>query len=395
MAGTASRGRKAANKQPHPPVVVIGAGPVGLAAALLLADIGYRVTLVAPPAPRDERTSALLVGSCDLLDRLGVWGRIAGAAAPMKTLRIVDATRRLIRAPEIVFEAGEIGLTAFGYNVANTALVAALEEAVAETGVRRVSALAEKITPRDDGVVVTPSHGGDIAARLAIAADGRNSRARAAAGIAVTQWRYDQSALVCNLRHTLPHHDTSTEFHTEAGPFTLVPLAGDRSSLVWVDRPEATARRLALDASALAADIEHRSAAILGAIAIDGRRQAFPLSGMSARRFAAARMMLVGEAAHLIPPIGAQGLNLGYRDVAALGEVLAGPRADPGEAERLRAYDRARRADVMSRTAAVDTLNRTLLSGFLPAQALRGLGLFLLGRVPALRRLAMRQGIAG
>jgi 2-octaprenyl-6-methoxyphenol hydroxylase len=129
-------------------------------------------------------------------------------------------------------------------------------------------------------------------------------------------------------------------------------------------------------------------------MAIDGKRQMFPLSGMNARRFATARVALAGEAAHLFPPIGAQGLNLGYRDVTALADILAGPQEDPGADDLMTAYDRARRGDVVSRTTAVDALNSTLLSGFLPVQALRGAGLFLLDRIAPLRRLAMRQGVA-
>jgi 2-octaprenyl-6-methoxyphenol hydroxylase len=199
---------------------------------------------------------------------------------------------------------------------------------------------------------------------------------------------------VANLSHEIPHDDTSTEFHTEHGPLTLVPLPGHGSSLVWVDRPHEVARRVASDETALADEIETRSSSLLGAIRIDGPRQAFPLSGMTATAFAAARTVLVGEAAHLFPPIGAQGLNLGYRDVAALGEVLPGPGGDPGTPARLAAYERARRADILTRTAAVDALNRTLLTGFLPVQALRGIGLFLLDRLPSLRQAVMRQGIA-
>ena len=223
--------------------------------------------------------------------------------------------------------------------------------------------------------------------------DGRRSRVRDSIGIAEWDWRYDQSALVTNIRHTLPHHETSTEFHTEGGPFTLVPLPGQRSSLVWVDRPAEAKRRAALAPDALATEIEARAQSILGKVALDGPAQVFPLSGMGVRAFAAQRAVLLGEAAHLFPPIGAQGLNLGYSDVAALGESLAGHPEDPGEASRLAAYDRSRRADIYARTAAVDALNRTLLTGFLPVQAVRGLGLFLLDRIPALRRAVMLRGV--
>lgn len=381
--------------EPVSTIAVVGAGPVGLAAALVLSDAGYPVALVAPARPpADERTSALLAGSVALLERIGIWAGIAAAAAPLRTMRIADGTHRLIRAPEVAFHASEIGLDAFGYNIPNAILVEALEAALATRPIVRHEAFVEAVAAGETSVALTLSAGAPLSARLVVAADGRRSRVRDSVGIATESWRYDQAALVCNLSHTIAHDDTSTEFHTEAGPFTLVPLPGRRSSLVWVDRPAESERRLALDDARLAAEIEARAQSVLGVMTVDGRRQVFPLSGMNARHFAAHRVVLAGEAAHLFPPIGAQGLNLGYRDVAALAEVLAGPEDDPGSADVLARYDRARRRDVLSRTAAVDALNRTLLSGFLPVQAVRGAGLFLLDRVPVLRRLAMRQGVA-
>jgi 2-octaprenyl-6-methoxyphenol hydroxylase len=381
-------------------IAVVGAGPVGLAATLLLADAGHEVALIAPAAPPpDRRTSALLQGSVELLERLGVWQELSPNAAPLRTMRIIDDTGRLIRAPEVAFSAAEIDLPAFGYNVANAELVAVLERAVAARDVRRIETLANSVTIGDDGIAIDLADGETVDARLVVAADGRRSRVREAVGIGIDEWRYDQAALVCDLRHSLPHHDTSTEFHTPHGPFTLVPLSGsNRSSLVWVDRPDAAERRAALADGDMAAEIERRSHFILGSVTMDSPRQVFPLSGMTARAFAANRVMLVGEAAHLFPPIGAQGLNLGYRDVAALGDILdetLGKNGDdPGSPAAIIAYDRARRGDILSRTAAVDALNRTLLSDFLPVQALRGLGLFLIDRVPMLRQIAMRQGVA-
>ena len=376
-------------------ILVVGAGPVGLAAAIFLDGLGYGVITVAPDrVASDERTSALLAGSIAFLERIGVWPRIVAAAAPMRSLRIVDATRRLIRAPEVLFHAAEIGLDAFGYNIPNSALVGALEAEFAARNLRRSSAAVER-TRQDDGEVAAEiSDGAEIGARLIVAADGRRSRIRDSVGIPVSEWRYDQAALVVNLRHARGHEDTSTEFHTETGPFTLVPLPGNRSSLVWVDRPAESRRRTTIDEAALAAEIEVRSASILGAITIDGPRQVFPLSGMNAARFAAGRAALVGEAAHLFPPIGAQGLNLGYRDVADLGRVLAPRVGGAGAPGRLAADAPLRRRDGGTRTPAVAALNRTLLTGFLPVQGLRGLGLFLLDRVPALRRALMRQGVA-
>jgi 2-octaprenyl-6-methoxyphenol hydroxylase len=376
-------------------IVVVGAGPVGLAAALLLSGLGRDTLLVAPAAgPGDERTSALLGGSVDLLTRIGAWALAAGEAAPLRSLRIIDGTGRLIRAPEVIFHADEIGLDAFGHNLPNRALVAALEAVAVERALPRLTGSVAGIEPGPERMTLTLADGDTLSARLVVAADGRNSLIRRESGITTSDWRYEQSALVLNFRHTLPHHDTSTEFHTEHGPFTLVPLPGQRSSLVWVDRPETVAERIALDDDALALAIERRAASILGKVTIDGKRQSFPLSGMTPARFAASRVVLAGEAAHVFPPIGAQGLNLGYRDVAALGDMLARAGSDPGDPALLAGYERTRRGDVFLRTTAVDALNRTLLNGFLPVQAARGLGLFLLDRLPALRRAVMRQGVA-
>lgn len=375
--------------------LVVGAGPVGLAAALQLDAIGYRTAIVAPDDKRqDRRTAALLAGSVAYLDTLGVWPLVADQAAPLKSMRIVDATDRLIRAPEVLFHASEIGLEAFGYNIANAALTTALDGLCADRPIQRIAASVERVEFGDEAIVARLGDHGAVSARLCVAADGRRSRVRDSVGIRTVDWQYEQAALVANLEHSLPHYDTSTEFHTKNGPFTLVPMPGRRSSLVWVDRPAEARRRADLSLPALAAEIEARSASLLGKITVEGPAQVFPLAGMGATAFAAHRAMLAGEAAHLFPPIGAQGLNLGYRDVAALAETLAGPVADPGQDDRLAAYDRARRADVYTRTAAVDALNRTLLTGLLPVQAMRGLGLYLLDKVPALRQAVMRQGIA-
>jgi 2-octaprenyl-6-methoxyphenol hydroxylase len=372
-------------------VAVVGGGPAGLAAARLAGALGRKVVLIAPPRPTDERTTALLAGSVSLFQRIGVWPEIDAAAAPLRRIRIADATSRLIRAPEILFEAAEIGLEAFGYNIPNRMLTDIAARACEAHGVNIVATAADSIAPEAD--IVAIGAGGDtIRARLVIGADGRNSMARDAAGIGVTEWRYEQSALVTNLRHALPHHDTSTEFHTETGPFTLVPLRGNRSSLVCVETAHGAAELAALPGEELAAEIERRSASILGRVEIDGALQVFALSGMRARAFAEKRIVLVGEAAHVIPPIGAQGLNLGLRDVAELAATLSAD--DPGAPALLAEYDRHRRRDVLTRTAVIDGLNRSLLTESLIVQSARGLAIMALDRLPPLRRTVMRQGIA-
>ncbi len=199
-----------------------------------------------------------------------------------------------------------------------------------------------------------------------------------------------------SLTHARPHRDISTEFHTPQGPFTLVPLPGLRSSLVCVVAPDEAGRIGALDAAALDDEIERRSHSILGKIKVEPGHGAFPLGVETARRFAARRIALIGEAGHVMPPIGAQGLNLGLRDAATISElVVAARRAgeDTGGTALTDEFDRLRRADVTSRALAVDLLNRSLLSDFLPVQGARGLGLWLLDRVGPLRRAMMREGV--
>jgi len=229
-----------------------------------------------------------------------------------------------------------------------------------------------------------------------VGADGRKSLCRQAAGIATDRRDYPQSALTLNLAHARPHNGISTEFHTESGPFTLVPLPGLRSSLVCVTEPDEAERLAALDAAALSAEIERRAHSILGKVQAEDGRGLFPLSVETARAFGAQRIALAGEAAHVIPPIGAQGLNLGLRDVATISELVVEARRDGrdvGGDDLLARYDRLRRADVSRRTVAVDMLNRSLLSDFLPVQASRGFGLYLIDRIAPLRRALMREGV--
>src|SRR3954470_24273215 len=379
-------------------VVVVGGGPAGLTAAIALTSAGVETTLVAGKLRGgDNRTTALLAGSVTALDTLGIWERCRDNAAPLRVMRIVDDTSRLIRAPEVRFAASEIGLDAFGHNIENRCLLAALDARVrALTGLTFVEDDAAAVVSDDDGIMVTLSGGATIAARLAIGAEGRRSLCRAAAGIETDARHYPQIALTCNLSHSRQHDGTSTEFHTKSGPFTLVPLPGRRSSLVFVIDPTDAPQLTSLSDEEMAAEIERRSHSILGKVTVEPGRGVFPLAIETAHTFAARGVALVGEAAHVLPPIGAQGLNLGLRDAATICElVVAAHRngSDVGASDLCARYYRMRRADVTSRAFAVDWLNRSLLSGFLPLQGARGLGLFLMEQIGPLRRAVMREGI--
>lgn len=379
--------------------IVIGGGPAGLTTAISLAEGGVRTVLVRlHPARPDNRTTALLAGSITALEALGVWSLCADRAAPLSTMRIVDDTGRLWRAPEVKFTAHEIGREAFGYNIENRHLVEALEKRARDLpALQIIDDEVVGLAPRTDAVVIDLRGGDILHGRIAVGADGRKSICRAAAGIALDERSYPQVALTLCLSHTRPHHDTSTEFHTPNGPFTLVPLPGDRSSLVWVLDPGAADALAALDDAALAAAVEKASHSILGKLSVEPGRGLFPLNVATARCFARNRIALVGEAAHVLPPIGAQGLNLGLRDAATIGELVVAAHRDGrdiGADDLLSRYERVRRADVDSRTLAIDLLNRALLSDLLPLQGVRGLGLYLLDQIGPLRRAVMREGIA-
>jgi len=380
-----------------PSAVVIGGGPTGLLAALALAHFGVPTALVAPLRDRiDNRTTALMAPSVKALEALGVWPRCRDHAAPLRVMRIADDTGRLWRAPEVRFEAAEIGLKAFAWNIENAHLVAALWDRVAAMpSLTHVATAAQSIRVDDAGIAAVLADGTTLNCRLAIGADGRNSICRVAAGIASDSRSYPQTALTFTLTHTRPHHDISTEFHTAHGPFTLVPLPGSRSSLVCVVAADEAERLCALTGAALDAEMERRSHSILGKTYVEPGHGAFAMSVATARRFAANRIALAGEAAHLFPPIGAQGLNLGLRDAVTIAEIAGDIHRRGGDiGDATAEYDRRRRPDITSRTVAIDLLNRSLLSDFLAVQGLRGLGLYVLDRIAPLRRAAMREGVA-
>ncbi|WBU27855.1 UbiH/UbiF family hydroxylase [Rhodopseudomonas palustris] len=379
--------------------IVVGGGPAGLTAAIALAETGAVTGLIARQVPYgDNRTTALLGDSIDILDRLDVWRRCSSKAAALRSMRLVDDTGRLIRAPEVKFASDEIGMDAFGYNIENRALLVGLEERAAElSNLQRFDDEAESVVPGDDEVIVRMRGGRTVSTKLVVGADGRQSQCREAAGIKVSSRALHQSALTFNVKTTRSHDNISTEFHTKEGPCVFVPLPGRRMSVVWVAAPKEAQRLMALSDDELSAAAEKQSQSIYGKMTVEPGRNLFPLAIEKPAAYAQRRIALVGEAAHVVPPIGAQGLNMGLRDAGDLAEIVRDAMAngtDIGSDAVMTRYGRSRGPDIASRTAAIDIANRTLLSDLLPAQMLRATGMHLISSVGPIRRFAMREGLS-
>ena len=394
-------------------ILVAGGGVAGLTATAVLAAEGFRVICVDPVVPvtsvdqegADLRSTAFLMPAVALLDRAGLWPRLAPQAAALRVMRIADAggPEGIVR-ETADFEAREIGAEAFGWNLPNWLLrremVARLEEmpgAELRAGVR-----VERVTPRTDAALATLSDGAQVRAALVVAADGRDSALREGMGIAVRRWGYGQKALVFTVAHAPPHDGVSTEIHRSGGPFTLVPLA-DRegrhgSAVVWMESGPRAAELAALPRDDFEAALNLRACGVLGTLSLTSPRRLWPIIAQLASRLDGPRTALVAEAAHVVPPIGAQGLNMSLRDIAVLTDLLTEARGagrDIGGPEVLARYQRARYPDLVLRMAGIDALNRAAMAGARPLRDLRRTGLRTLHGLPPLRRAAMRLGLGG
>ena len=384
-------------------VIVVGAGATGVATAIGLAQAGVKVALVGPAdLRRNGRTVALWSGSVQMLRNIGIWQDISTHAEPIITMRLVDDTGSIFTQPPVDFCASELGHDEFGFNIENFWLVQALlAKADLQPNITRFTALVQGVELSPERGIVHLETGQSLSASLLVGAEGRQSPTRAAALIEVRKWNYPQIALTAIFSHRRPHKDVSTEFHTRSGPCTLVPLppepdAPNRCSLVWLMRAPEANRRSQLSDAEFAQAVEAQVQYLLGPMQVQGSRAQFPMSGMVAKQMSGHRVALVGEAAHVFPPIGAQGLNLGMRDVAGLIDLVTQAHAsggDLGSDAVLHAYERARRADIELRTRGVDMLNTALLTDLLPADFMRGAGLLALANIAPLRRAIMRQGM--
>lgn len=383
-------------------IIVAGAGATGLAAALAFAHAGLKTGLVGRlPPPLPGRTVALFEASVRFLDALGALERVRKIGCPVEAIRMIDDTDQFLPVPELTLRAREIGLPALGVNISNDELVAILLDLLrARSEVALIDADIKDYEFGPENAIAILADGRRLVTDFIVAADGRNSRARAVAGIDMKEWTYPQMALTMLLRHEFPHENFSTEYHTRSGPFTLVPLPAreespHRSSLVWLMSVADAKRRLAKPREELEFEIEDYAKSELGTMKIDSDIGQFRMGGMQVSKHAAGRLALVGETCHVFPPIGAQGLNLSLRDVADLEDCLASVDLK-NERELSRAltrYDRHRRADIGFRTHGVDVLNRSLIIPYLPVDLMRGASFLAVAALGPLRRAVIREGV--
>ena len=378
-------------------VCIIGGGPIGLISATMFAQIGFKTALISPKIElKDFRTTAFWHSSVKIFDIVHVWEKLKDCATPISKIRLIDDTGRLIRAPELTFDCSEIQLDAFGYNILNQDFIQKLSAFCGKF--KNLTRLDNKVVSLDSdnqSVKIKLDDDQEISCQLCVGADGRNSVVRDFIGSEISQRDYAQSALVLNLKHSIPHQNVSTEFHTKNGPFTLVPIGEKESSLVCVDTPQEIERLIKLEKDELEKEVEMWSKSILGKISVISEKQVFPISRTLVKKLAANRSVIVGDSAHGLPPIGAQGLNLGIRDVASLGEIIVQAKSvnqDLGSRTILADFKRARKVDVQMRSVAVDMLNRSLLTGFLPMQVLRHVGAQIANKIPVFRKNLMKFG---
>ncbi len=412
-------------------VLIVGGGLVGLSLATALADAGLAVVLVDRDDPTqttaaayDGRTSAISRGSQRILDSLGIWSRATDQAQPIEEIRVSDgrpaALGEAARAapfflhygPADIGEPGAAegasGAAAMGAIVENRVLRQACLARVAELPNLRFLApcRAGEITRERGRVLARLEGGGAVTAQLLVAADGRFSPLREAAGIAVNRWDYPQVGIVATVAHEQPHGAVAHEHFLPAGPFALLPMvdgpleAGGptrhRSSLVWTERRDLAPQMMALDDTDFAAEMTRCFGDSLGALQVAGRRWSYPLSLVHAQRYSGHRLALIGDAAHAIHPIAGQGLNLGIRDVAALAEAIVDARRlglDIGASDLLERYERWRRFDNTALVAATDLLNRLFSNDSKPLRLARDLGLAAVNRLPPLKRVFVQHAM--
>lgn len=389
-------------------ILISGGGVAGLTAACAFGSAGFRVICIdpAPPVTRAEddgadlRTTAFLQPSIPVLQAAGLWTRLLPHAAALQIMRIIDAggpepEARLIKD----FDAADISDAPFGWNLPNWLLRREMVARLAElpsVSFRPGIAFARMLV-RQTEALVTLSDGSQVSARLVIGADGRASPVREALGIAAKTLRYGQKALAFAVAHDIPHRNISTEVHRTGGPFTLVPLP-DRdgrpaSAVVWMETGPEVARLAALPVPEFEAEMTARSSGTLGPLTLLTRRSTWPIISQIADRLSGPRTVLMAEAAHVVPPIGAQGLNMSLADLAALLTLAEKHRDDPGQPAVTEGFHRQRHLDVLGRVTGIDLLNRASMAGSPLLRDLRAKALDALYSASPVRQTLMRAGL--
>lgn len=385
---------------------------LGEQAEIIVAD----PSLASRPS-RDPRASAIIAAGQNLFRALGVWDRIAPEAQPINDMIVTDSRLDDVMRPVFLTFAGEISAHRaaagersddaprnpagpFAHMVENRFVVDALAEAAMAQGVTLRTCAVQRYDAGVGGADIAFNDGTTIDAPLLVAADGARSALREQAGIATHGWDYDQSGIVATIAHEREHHGRAEEHFLPSGPFAILPLKGNRSSLVWTERRKDAERIIALDEADFHAELEKRFGLHLGEIRAETKPRAFPLGYFVARSFIADRLALVGDAAHVIHPIAGQGLNLALKDVAALAEVVveaARLGLDPGQADVLERYQRWRRFDTMAMGATTNGLNLLFSNGSNVLRTVRDVGLGLVDRMPMIKNALIRQaaGMSG
>ncbi len=389
-------------------VLIAGGGYVGLSLAVAVKKAAphLAVTLIdgAPDDAwkKDERASAIIAAASQMLDVLGLWSEIEPEAEPIRRMVITDSnTTDPVRPVFLTFEDEAIEGRPFAHMVPNVALVGALRKAAGELGVEiRQSSVAKDFKSGDHAVSLALSSGDVLDGRLLVACDGVRSKLRDAAGIKTVDFDYGQSGIVTTVEHERPHEGTAEEHFLPAGPFATLPLRNNRSSLVWTERTRDADRLIASDDLVFEEELERRFGHKLGALKVVGGRRAFPLGLTLARDFIAPRFALAGDAAHGIHPISGQGLNLGFKDVAALAETIVDADRlglDIGSLAVLERYQSWRRFDTFRMGVTTDVLNRLFSNDITPIRALRDFGLGIVDRLPSVKSFFIRQasGLGG
>lgn len=386
-------------------VAICGGGLVGLTLGVALARHGVETAVIDPAPPADMvsaefdgRVSSIALGSKRVLDGIGVWASVADEASPILEIRVSDGDAPLF----LHYDHAEVGDEPLGWMVENRRMRAALlAEAESLAALHHhVPVAVDQVTPDGEVSRVSLSDGRVIEAALAVAADGRRSRLREAAGIGTVGWSYHQVGIVCTVRHERPHRNIAHERFLPAGPFAILPMTGNRSSLVWTEREDLAPEIMALGDDAFLAELESRFGDFMGALEVVGPRWSYPLTLCHAERYTAPRLALIGDAAHGMHPIAGQGFNLGIRDCAALAELVVERcrlGLDVGAPDLLARYQRWRRFDSTMLLTMTDALNRLFSNDVTPVRIARDMGLAAVNQVPPLKRVFMRHamGVVG